>query len=77
MKCRLLICFLLLMLLCNCSVNRINQIQTNSYIQVDYDYDCLDGKKTFTEIILCYQTQDKAEKAQNKLTNEMLADDTK
>lgn len=77
MKCRLLICFLLLMLLCGCSVNRINQIQTNSYIQVDYDYDCLDGKKTFTEIILCYQTQDKAEKAQNKLTNEMLADDTK
>lgn len=77
MKCRLLIYFLLLIFLCGCSVNRINQIQTNSYIQVDYDYDCLDGKKTFTEIILCYQTQDKAEKAQNKLTNEMLVNDTK
>ena len=77
MKYRLLICFLLLMFLCSCSVNRINRIQTNSYIQVDYDYDCLDGKKTFTEIILCYQTQDKAEKAQNKLTNEMLVNDIK
>lgn len=54
----------------SCKSNDI--ITTNNYIQTDYEYYCLDGNKTFTQIIMCYQAQDKAEKIQNKLTNEML-----
>lgn len=47
-------------------------INTNQFIQEDYNYMCLDGKKTFTQIIICYQAQDKAEKTQNKITNELI-----
>lgn len=47
-------------------------ISTNNFIQTDYNYNCLEGDKTFTQIILCYQTQDKAEKVQNKVTNELI-----
>jgi len=47
-------------------------INTNQFIQEDYDYMCLDGTKTFTQIIVCYQTQDKAEKAQNHITNKLI-----
>lgn len=48
-------------------------ININKYIQTDYDYNCLQGDKTFSEIIICYQTQDKAEKAQNAITNALIA----
>lgn len=65
-----------LFLLCGCSVKQ-NQIAINSYIQTDYDYQCLDESKTFTQIITCYQLQDKAEKEQNRITNEMILQNSK
>ena len=65
-----------LFLLCGCSVKQ-NQISINSYIQTDYDYQCLDESKTFTQIITCYQLQDKAEKEQNRITNKMILQNSK
>lgn len=47
-------------------------INTNQFIQTNYDFHCLDGTKTFTQIILCYQEQDNAEKAQNNITNKLI-----
>ena len=47
-------------------------INTNQFIQTNYDFHCLDGTKTFTQIILCYQEQDDAEKAQNNITNKLI-----
>lgn len=47
-------------------------INTNQFIQTNYDFNCLDGTKTFTQIILCYQEQDDAEKAQNNITNKLI-----
>jgi hypothetical protein len=55
-----------------CTTTKPTVIQTNKFIQTDYDYNCLTGDKTFSEIIICYQAQDKAEKAQNKITNELI-----
>lgn len=56
-----------------CTQIKPTVINTNKYIQTDYDYNCLQGDKTFSEIIICYQTQDKAEKAQNAITNALIA----
>lgn len=67
-----LISILLFMCLCGCTVEKPIIVSTNKYIQTDYDYNCLSNDKTFSEIILCYEKQDKAEKAQNKLTNDMI-----
>ena len=47
-------------------------INTNQFIQTNYDFHCLDGTKTFTQIILCYQEQDDAEKVQNNITNKLI-----
>lgn len=63
----------ILLALMGCTIEKPNVIQTNNFIQTDYDYKCLVGDKTFSEIILCYEAQDKAEKAQNKITNELIA----
>lgn len=62
-----------LLALIGCTTTKPTVIQTNKFIQTDYDYNCLTGDKTFSEIILCYQAQDKAEKAQNKITNQLIA----
>lgn len=59
--------------LTGCTQVKPNIIETNKFIQTDYDYNCLQGDKTFSEIIICYQTQDKAEKAQNAITNALIA----
>lgn len=72
-----LIAFLLLMCVSGCTTNKQVVISTNNYIQTDYDFNCLSDDKTFSAIILCYQKQDKAEKAQNKLTNNMVKKDQK
>lgn len=61
-----------ILILSGCTTEKNVIISTNNYIQSDYDYNCLSNDKTFTQIIICYQKQDKAEKAQNKLTNEMI-----
>lgn len=55
-----------------CTSNKTECISTNAFLQEDYEYMCLDGTKTFSQIIICYQAQDKAEKAQNKITNDLI-----
>ena len=55
-----------------CTTHTNNIISTNKFIQTDYDYGCLDDDKTFSQIIICMQKQDEAEKTQNKVTNELL-----
>ena len=67
---KLLLFFILILSACTFSKPTI--ISTNNIIQTNYDYNCLTNDKTFTEIIICYQAQDKAEKAQNKITNELI-----
>lgn len=62
----------ILLALMGCTQNKPIIIQTNKFIQTDYNYNCLQGNKTFSEIILCYQAQDKAEKAQNAITNALI-----
>ncbi|MBO4622541.1 MAG: hypothetical protein J5691_01505 [Bacilli bacterium] len=47
-------------------------INTNQYYQTDYNYFCLDGDKTWSQIVVCLKAEDDAEKAQNKITNELL-----
>lgn len=47
-------------------------ISTNNLTQTNYDYQCLSGDKTFSEIIICQKAQDNAEKKQNNITNEFL-----
>lgn len=59
-------------ILLGCTSEKTIVVSTNQLIQTNYNYQCLDGTKTFTQIILCYQAQDKAEKAQNKITNDLL-----
>lgn len=63
----------ILLALMGCTQTKPTIIQTNKFIQTDYDYNCLQGDKTFSEIILCYQAQDKAEKAQNAITNALIS----
>ena len=69
---KILFIVILLLILTACTTSKPIVISTNNYIQTDYNYNCLSDDKTFTQIIICYQKQDKAEKAQNKLTNEMI-----
>lgn len=59
--------------LASCSnTKKIEVVNYNQFIQTNYDFNCLDDNKTFTQIILCYQKQDDAEKAQNKITNDLI-----
>lgn len=74
--CKYLIIFLwlvfLLLPITSCTIQKTNVISTNKFIQTNYDYNCLDGTKSFTQIIICYQKQDAAEKAQNEITNDLI-----
>lgn len=47
-------------------------ISNNMYYQTDYNYFCLDGDKTWSQIVVCLDAESKAEKAQNKVTNDLL-----
>lgn len=47
-------------------------ISTNQYYQTNYNYFCLDGDKTWSQIVVCLDAESKAEKAQNKVTNDLL-----
>lgn len=69
-----LLAFYLLILgpILGCTTQTTNVISTNKFIQTDYDYNCLDGTKSFTQIIICYQKQDAAEKTQNHITNDLI-----
>jgi len=63
---------ILVMLLAGCKSCPPTLVTTNNLTQTNYDYQCLAGDKSFSEIIVCYKTQDSAEKAQNNLTNKLL-----
>ena len=63
-----------LFILCSCSLCKVPVVSTNEFIQTNYDFNCLASDKTFSEIIICYQEQDKAEKIQNEVTNKMIKD---
>ena len=47
-------------------------ISNNMYYQTDYDYQCFSGNKTWSELVICLNTQNQAERAQNKITNDIL-----
>lgn len=47
-------------------------ISNNMYYQTDYNYFCFDGNKTWSEIVVCLNIQNQAERAQNKITNDIL-----
>lgn len=47
-------------------------IHTNRLYQTDYDYQCFSGNKTWSEIVVCLDTQNQAERVQNKITNDTL-----
>lgn len=47
-------------------------IHTNRLYQTDYDYQCFSGNKTWSEIVVCLNIQNQAERAQNKITNDIL-----
>ena len=62
-----------ILMLAGCSLfNSTNTINTNQYYQTDYNYFCLDGDKTWSQIVVCLKAEDDAEKTQNRVTNEML-----
>lgn len=69
---RHLVLLLFVLILCSCGICKNTVIHTNQFIQTNYDFNCLEGDKTLSEIIVCYQEQDKAEKAQNNITNSLL-----
>lgn len=69
---KLIIFFALIVLIMGCTTTKTTVISTNNFRQTDYNFQCLEGNKTFTQIIVCFQTQDDAEKTQNKITNELL-----
>ena len=61
-----------LMVLTGCQSCPPTIVSTNNLTQTNYDYQCLSGDKTFSEIIMCQKAQDAAEKKQNDITNEFL-----
>ena len=63
---------ILSILLMGCQSCPTPVISTNNLTQTNYDYQCLAGDKTFSEIIICQKAQDAAEKKQNNITNEFL-----
>lgn len=61
--------------LSSCSLfTRPNVISNNMYYQTDYNYHCLDGDKTWSQIVVCLKAESDAEKAQNKVTNDLLSE---
>lgn len=58
------------LMLSGCFSNTV--IHTNRLYQTDYDYQCFSGNKTWSEMVICLNTQNQAERAQNKVTNDIL-----
>lgn len=63
---------IMIMILTGCQSCPPTVVSTNNLTQTNYDYQCLTGDKTFSEIIICQKAQDTAEKKQNDITNEFL-----
>ena len=59
-------------MLFGCTAQNNTVINTNQFYQTDYEYFCFDGNKTWSQIVVCLKAQDDAEKAQNKITNDLL-----
>ena len=67
---KILLCCILLS---GCGLGGNYTTQSNQYYQNNYDTNvCYDGTKTFSQIIVCLQTANNKEQAQNDLTNQML-----
>jgi hypothetical protein len=47
-------------------------IKNNQFYQTNYDYMCFENDKTWSEIVICLKAESQAEKAQNKITNDLL-----
>lgn len=47
-------------------------IKNNQFYQTNYDYMCFENDKTWSEIVICLNAESQAEKAQNKITNDLL-----
>lgn len=72
---RLILLFMLLVfcfMLFGC-MKETNVIQTNQFYQTDYNYFCLDENKTWSQIVVCLTAEGKAERTQNKITNDLLS----
>lgn len=68
----LMLAAIVLLILAGCKQCPPTIVSTNNLTQTNYDYQCLSGDKTFSEIIICQKAQDQAEKKQNNITNEFL-----
>ena len=60
------------LILVSCSWNKSTTVQTNQYYQRNYDYFCFDETKTWSQIVVCLTAEGKAERTQNKITNDLL-----
>lgn len=47
-------------------------ISNNLYYQSDYNYFCFEKGKTWSQIVVCLTAEGKAERTQNKITNDLL-----
>lgn len=47
-------------------------ISNNMYYQSDYNYFCFEEGKTWSQIVVCLTAEGKAERTQNKITNNLL-----
>ena len=64
--------FCLMLVGCSWFSNSNTTINTHYFYQADYNYFCFDGDKTWSQIVICLDAENKAEKAQNKVTNDLL-----
>lgn len=75
---KIILCIVLLffcLMLAGCSwFNTTTTINKNQFYQTDYNYFCLDGDKTWSQIVVCLKAESDAEKAQNKVTNDLLSE---
>lgn len=60
------------LMLVGCTAQNNTVINKNQFYQTDYNYFCFDGDKTWSQIVVCLDAENKAEKAQNKITNDLL-----
>lgn len=68
-----LITFLFCLMLAGCSLfNKPTVIETNKFYQTDYNYFCFEKGKTWSQIVVCLTAEGKAERTQNKITNDLL-----
>ena len=69
----LLILGFFVLMLAGCSwFGSTNVIETNKFYQQDYNYFCYEEGKTWSQIVVCLTAEGKAERTQNKVTNDLL-----